>query len=89
MASIEVAKVEAKQTTKREIYARLCYFYPQYTLQEAELLPQRDISLLLKIANKIEASNMLNQTQIAAAPHTDKGRGVKKLTEHFKQVLNG
>lgn len=89
MAEISVAKVERKQLSKRELYAQVCYYYPQYKLQEVAKLPQRDITLLIKVANQLEGLKMLNLTQIAAAPHTEKGRGVKKLTEHFKKVANG
>jgi len=51
-------------------------------------MPARDISLLIKVASKIEGLRMLNLTQIAAAPHSKNGSGVKKLTEHFKRVIN-
>lgn len=86
MAEIAVQKVEAKKASKRELYARVCYFYPQYKLEEVAKMPNRDVALLLKIANQIEALKMLNLTQISAAPHTKKGMGVKRLTTHFKKV---
>lgn len=86
MAVIEVEKVPKKELSKRSLYARVCYFYPQYDLQRASKLPQRDILLLLKTAEHIEAVRMLNLTQISAAPHTKKGAGVKKLTDHFKRA---
>jgi len=88
VAEIQVAKVpRAKsQGYKRSLYARVCYFYPQYNLKQASELSQRDVVLLLKTADQIEALRMLNLTQISAAPHTKKGAGVKKLTEHFKKV---
>lgn len=91
MADIEVQKLPSKsKSSKRELYARVCYFYPQYTLKDVEHLPQRDVILLLRVANQIEALRMLNLTQIAAAPHTKKGMGVKKLTTHFKkEAKNG
>lgn len=34
----------------------------------------------------MEAIKMFNMTQIAAAPHTKKGSGVKKLADHFKRM---
>lgn len=78
---------EAK-ISKREMWARICYHYPQYTLKEASELPVRDIKLLLKVARQIQAENKYDLTQIAAAPHTKKGSGVKKLTEHFKKQMD-
>ena len=76
------------KTNKRELWARICYHYPQYTLKEASELPVRDIKLLLKVARQIQAENKYDYTQIAAAPHTKKGSGVKKLTEHFKKQMD-
>jgi len=86
MAEIEVQKAPEKKSSKRELYARVCYFYPQYRLDEVQKMPNRDVMLLLKVANQIEALKMLNLTQISAAPHTKKGAGVKKLTSHFRKV---
>lgn len=86
MAEIEVAKIPKKEATKRSLYARVCYFYPQYTLKEVADMPQRDVLLLLKTADQIEAVRMLNLVQISAAPHTKKGAGVKKLTAHFRKI---
>lgn len=78
---------EVSKATNRELWATICYYYPQYTLQEASQLSIRDIKLLLKIAEKLEAQKMLALTQIAAAPHTKKGQGVKKLTEFYKKQI--
>lgn len=86
MAEIAVAKVESKDLLKRDVYAQVCYHYPQYNLKDVEQMPNRDVALLLKTANRIEGARMLHLTQIAAAPHTEKGSGVKKLTKHFKEV---
>jgi hypothetical protein len=86
MAKIEVAKIPIKRATKRDLYAMVCYFYPQYQLPEASKLPARDLYLLIKTAQKMEAIKMFNFTQIAAAPHSKKGSGVKKLADHFKRM---
>lgn len=79
---------EGAQISKRELWATICYYYPQYTLNEASKLPARDIRLLLKVAEKMQAKYKYDLTQIVAAPHTRKGSGVKKLTEHFKKQMN-
>lgn len=75
------------QTSKRELWATVCYYYPQYTLAEASKLSARDIKLLLRVAEKQKAQDKYDMTQIVAAPHTKKGSGVKKLTEHFKKQM--
>lgn len=85
------ARIQAEspsvEISKRETWARICYFYPQYTLKTASKLPARDIRLLLKIAEQMEAQRYFNLTQISAAPHTKKGKGVKDLSDHFKQMM--
>lgn len=80
--------IATAQLTKREMWAMVAYHYPQYTLKEASKLSVRDISLLLRTVRKIEAEKMYNLTQIVASPHTKKGEGVKKLTQHFEQEMN-
>lgn len=76
-----------QKISNRELWATVCYYYPQYTLREAKKLSARDIRLLLKIANQKEAEKMLQLTQIASAPHTKKGQGVKQLTEYYKKQI--
>lgn len=78
---------EQSKATNRELWATICYYYPQYTLEEASKLSIRDIKLLLKVSEKLEAQKMLALTQIAAAPHTKKGQGVKKLTDYYKKQI--
>ena len=96
---------QGQQSSKRELWATVCYHYPQYTLQEASKLSVRDIKMLEQLpkeqlaivitqmdaavfAEKINAQNKYDYTQIVAAPHTKKGSGVKKLTEHFKKQMD-
>lgn len=80
--------VSAKpKVSKRELYARVCYYYPRYSMREVELLPARDVNLLLKTAMKLEAAKMYNLTAIAAAPHSDKQKNVKKLLKHFESLM--
>ncbi len=92
MARIKVAKVEsasAGKTSKRELYATVCYYYPRYSLEEAEALPARDLVLLIKTAKKIEAGYLYNLTAIAAAPKSNKLSQVKKLLSHFGNIAKG
>lgn len=73
-----------KVESNRRLWATVCYYYPQYTLEDARKLTVRDIRLLLGTAKRMEAQKMLMLTQIAAAPHTKNGKGVKQLTKHFQ-----
>lgn len=71
----------------RELFATVAFHYPQYTLKDVEALPYRDVKLLMKIAERINADKYLTLTQIAASPHTEKGKGVKNLIDHFKKII--
>ena len=86
MARIEVAAIPKKKVNARALLAELCYFYPQYTLAAARRLPAKDVMLLLKTAHKKQAEEYYNLTQIAAAPHTRKGSGVKRLSGRYQKV---
>ena len=87
--SIQEAKNEAGGVGEnRQLYARVAFFYSQYTLEEVEALPYRDLVLLLNTATKIEAERMYNLTMIASAPQSKNGKGVKTLMEHFKGLVN-
>lgn len=87
MAEIQVAKVEQPKANKRELYATVCFYYG-YQLDYVQKLPARDLYLLQKIASKIEANRFLNLTNIAAAPQSKNGAGVKRLLEYYKGVIN-
>lgn len=88
MAVIRPQRVtsKAKGASKREIYATVAYYFQQYTLTEVQAMPYRDVKLLLKTAQRQQASYFYNMTLIAQAPHTKKQANVKKLTEHFKKL---
>lgn len=72
----------------RTLYATIAFYYPQYKLQDVEKLPYRDVVLLLKTAQSIEAQRMYNLTMIASAPQSKNGKGVKTLLQHFKEIID-
>lgn len=84
----KVEKAEERQDW-RELLATLCFHYPQYTFAQARQLPYHRVQLLLKTANKVEATKFYNLTQIAAAPHSEKGKAVKQLLSNFEEIMNG
>lgn len=69
-----------------DLLTRVCYFYPQYTLEDAEKLTDSQVTALLIQAEKQRATEYYNQTLIAAAPHTKKGELVDKLLTQYKEV---
>lgn len=90
MAKVKVASVDkpaSTKNTKRDLYAMVAYYYPQYTFKEAENLKARDLNILIKTAQKLKAVEYLNLTQIAAAPNSEKGKAVGKLIESYKSII--
>lgn len=82
---VKVAKIKPEKFNGEELLAQVCYYYPAYTLKTAAQLSYRQVLLLLKVAQKQKATEYYNLTQIAASPHTKKGKGVQKLSDHFKK----
>lgn len=62
-----------------DLLTRVCYFYPQYTLEAAERLTNSQVMALLVQAEKQKAIEYYNHTLIAAAPYSKKGALVNKL----------
>lgn len=87
MATVKAQRVSSGggEFKKRDLYATVCYYYPQYTLKQAALLKARDLNLLIRTARRLQAIQNLELTQIVAAPHTEKGKGVKKLIERYQR----
>lgn len=90
MADIQVQRVQGVndssiKLTKREMYALVCYYYPRYSLKEAQDLPARDLNLLLRTARKENAKKMRDLTLIVAAPHGKDKDTVKNIVSHFEK----
>ena len=84
-----VQKIEEEKDTDSDfvdVITRVCYFYPQYTLETAQQLTQAQVNALLIQAEKQRALNYYNQVLIAAAPHTKKGKMVEKLLKEYKKI---
>lgn len=81
-----VATVDDSDAEVVDLITRVCYFYPQYTLETAQLLTNSQVSALLIQAEKQRAIEFYNQTLIAAAPHTKKGKLVDKLIKQYKKI---
>lgn len=69
-----------------DLLTRVCYFYPQYTLETAERLTNSQVMALLMQAEKQRAIEYYNHVLIAAAPHTDKGQLVDKLINNYRKI---
>lgn len=69
-----------------DLITRVCYFYPQYTLDTAQALTNSQVTALLLQAEKQRAIELYNHTLIAAAPHSKKGQMVSKLLKQYKKI---
>ncbi len=69
-----------------DLITRVCYHYPQYTLESAEKLTSSQVTALLIQAEKQRAIDWYNHTLIAAAPHSKKGKLVGKLLKQYKKI---
>ena len=65
---------------------RVCYFYPQYTLETASQLTNAEVTALLVQAEKQKAIEYYNMTLIVAAPNSKKGALVNKLIKQYKRI---
>lgn len=83
---INEPKDESSDTDVVDLITRVCYFYPQYTLETADKLTQSQVNALLLQAEKQRAIEWYNYTLIAAAPHTKKGQLVDKLIKQYRNI---
>lgn len=69
-----------------DLITRVCYFYPQYTLETAQELTNAQVTALLLQAEKQRAIEFYNHVLIAAAPHSKKGSLVGKLIKQYRKI---
>ena len=69
-----------------ELLTRICYFYPQYKLEDAENLTNAEATALLIQAERQRAIGYYNLTLISAAPHTKDGKLVDELIKQYKEI---
>lgn len=90
MPVIRAKKIPGREPDPPDVtLAKFCYYFPSYKFHEARQLPYRRVVKMLRIAQKEYAMKMLHLTQIVAAPHTKKGKGVKKMLELFNKIIEG
>lgn len=86
---IQVQKIQ--QQTKSggwaDTVAEFCCYYPAYTFKMARTLPMKRMLQMIRVARRLEAAKYHNLVQIAAAPHSKNGEGVKKLMQHYEGII--
>lgn len=88
MAEIKVQKVPKKVESEEDILSRFCCYFPAYKFQEARRLPFRRVLMMMKMYKKHHAEKMLDLLEIAVAPHTKNGSGVRSAAKKFKDMMN-
>lgn len=84
---IKVQKVPKREVSIDDTIIKFCLYFPQYKYHEARKLPFVRVVKMLKVAERERAFLLFQLTNIAAAPHTKKGSGVKRLLDIFKRVF--
>jgi hypothetical protein len=80
---------EPKPVDADRLCEELCYWYPAYRFEQARQVPYKRSVSMLRTARRLEAEKYYQLTQIAAAPHTDKGDGVKNLLKAYGDTMHG
>lgn len=84
---VRVAQIPASKPRPVDadrVLEQLCYYYPQYTFAQARRLPYKRVASLLRTAHQLQAKHYHELTQISAAPHTEKGKGVTDLLKRYE-----
>lgn len=87
MPVIKAQQVPKKTEKAVDVLARFCYYFPQYTFNEAKRIPYKRVSQMLSVVRKEQAKFKLDLVKIAVAPHTKKGKGATNLIQYFKEVI--
>lgn len=88
MATVTAQKVPKRTESPEDTLARFCFYFPQYTYAQARQMPFIRIRQMLRVVLTEQARQMFFLTQIAASPHIEKGRGVKKMLNYFKELMD-
>jgi len=80
-----VPKSKNSSSSVEDTLALFCFYFPQYTYAQSKRMPYKRVARMLRIAERERARFLYDLTNIAAAPHTHKGQGVKKMLNYFKE----
>lgn len=77
-----------ERLSNRQVFARVAYYYPAYTLKDLQELPSRDVLLMLKEGEKMHARNMHDFMQIIAAPKQKNAKeAINKILNYYQKIL--
>lgn len=74
-----------EDTQLLEEVATVCYYYPQYTLEDVyERLPAYKVRALIKVARREQANQLLLLNGIIHGPNAKRKEQYKKLIKHLQ-----
>lgn len=90
MKIVKAQKVspDIKEPTPKDVLARFCYHFPQYTFFKARKMPLKRINQMLKVARQEQAKEWYNLARAIAAPHSKDGKAYKQLMSELKEIIN-
>lgn len=88
MARISVKQIEQplEEFSAAQTLAKLCYYYPQYTIETARPLPFRQVKLLLRQAKNERYINYIRELEIASASQQG-NEAMVSLADHYRQEI--
>lgn len=87
MVVVSAQKIPKKKITPEDTLATFCFYFQQYTYNEARKLPFIRVKKMLEIAEKERARFMYDLVQVVSAPHTKRGIGVRNMLKYFKDII--
>lgn len=94
MAVIKVKRVRNAKSPQsnnedlKTVVATFCFYYSQYTFDQALDLPIRTLRRMLKIVRREQAREYLEMSQIARAAQAEKPSEYNKLTKRYEDEAN-
>lgn len=83
----KIPKPEA-ELNPDDLLASFCYYFPQYTFDQARKLPYKRIKKMLRVVRKEQAKHMLDLLEVVVAPHTKNGKGIKDVKQRLSAIIN-
>lgn len=87
MVKVKAKKIPVSLDDPEEMLHKFIYHFPQYTLAQAQKLPYVRIKKMLTVARKEQALNLYNIAKIVFSQHTKEGKGMKKVLEELKNII--
>lgn len=85
MPTFRATKIPAKTLSAENILSKFCYYFPQYTYEQARKLPYKTVRLMLKTAKIEQAKHMVDLLRVHSGSRTKKGQ--KSVLSYFEKII--